>query len=154
MARVKVEGLRELGEAMKSLGKEVSTKIARAMNNAGAQVVKKAAKANREKDNAPEPYKVDGEVIQPGNIARNIIVKRLPKGETDLTVEHIVTVRHKKVTGKPYRAAIFAEFGTVKLTPKPFLRPAFESSKADAINTMKKVGGRRIEAAARKAKKK
>ena len=121
---------------MKELGNDIGLKVARSGTAAAAQVVKRSWKRNAPV--AEEPYKVDGQLIQPGNIGRNVISKRLSKGDTKLTSEHIVTVKHKGsgVTGKPYRAAIFKEFGTVKMAADPWARPAYENSKEEALEAM------------------
>jgi HK97 gp10 family phage protein len=147
---VRVEGLAELGRALQKLRGPEAERIARGMTAAAANLINKKAKDKRRPNNADAPYKVDGQTITPGNIAKNIITKRLPKAQTSLTSEHIVTVRSKKVKGKPYRAAIFAEFGTVKQAQKPFMRPAFEEGKLPAVEAMKKSGARAIERAAKK----
>ena len=79
----KVSGLRELGEAMRGLQKEVALRIAGSMTNAGAQVVKKAAVANITRNPS----------VETGSLRDSVIVKKIPKSQTQLTSEHIVTVR-------------------------------------------------------------
>lgn len=171
MARttVRVEGLRELGEAMRSLGKEVGTKISRRMTAAAARVVKQAAVAGapvadephfwyRRKRNAVRRRgKVQEKVlVQPGNLKKNIVARSVPPSKLGgLTAAHVVTVRHKGrgVVGEPYAEGIFQEFGTVHHAPQPFLRPAFDNNRMRAVEEMKRVGQRRIEAAAKKAAK-
>lgn len=153
MARtvVRVEGLRELGETMRALGRETATKIAGAMTNAGAQVVKKDA--IRRAPEHDEPHKVDGVLVQPGNLKRNIVVKKVSRNRTPLTSAHIVTVRGKKKDGYAARYGRLQEFGTVHQAPQPFLRPAFDSNRMQAVQAMKKRGEQRIMAAAKKAAK-
>lgn len=145
----KVEGLRELGEAMKALGNDVALRISRAMVNAGAQLVKKSAIANIEKSPS----------VDTGSLKSSVIVKRLGKNQTRLTAESIVTVRGKgkkkkdgtRDTAAPH--AHFVEFGTVNMPAEPFLRPALDTNKTKAVDAMKAKGKDRIEAAARKAAK-
>jgi HK97 gp10 family phage protein len=127
---VKVEGLRELGERMKSLSEDVNNRIARAATAAGAVVIRKAAQS-----------KV---AVDTGNLKKSIIVKRLPKGETQLTSEHIVTVRKGKVTAKQKGAGLkdafygrFVEFGTAKMPARPYLRPAYDENKQKAVEAIK-----------------
>lgn len=148
---VKVEGLRELGAAMQALGNEVAKRIASGMTSAAAGVVRKDAIAR-----APEHDKVhtvDGVEVQPGNLKKNIVRKKVAKSKTRLTSEHIVTVRGKRKDGYAARYGRLQEFGTVHHAPQPFLRPAFDGKKMEAIEAMKKAAGRRIEAAAKKAAK-
>lgn len=148
---IKVEGLRELGAAMQALGNEVAKRIATGMTSAAAGVVRKDAIAR-----APEHDKahtVDGVEVQPGNLRKNIVRKKVSKSKTRLTSEHLVTVRGKRKDGYAARYGRLQEFGTVHHAPQPFLRPAFDAKKMEAIEAMKKTAGRRIEAAAKKAAK-
>ena len=134
MATIEVKGLRELGEAMRLLKAETALKYARAATGAAARVVKVAAQQNI--------------TSSPSVITRNlysaVIAKRIPKSQTELTSEHIVTVRGRgKKTrkgnlqaGAPY--AHFVEFGTVKMPAEPFLRPALERNQQKAIEAMRR----------------
>jgi len=127
---VKVEGLQELGMRMKSLSEDVNKRIARAATAAGAVVIRNSAQA-----------KVP---VDTGNLKKNIIVKRLPKGESSLTSEHIVTVRKGKLTAKQKGSGLkdayygqFVEFGTAKMPARPYLRPAFDQDKERAVEAIK-----------------
>lgn len=137
---VKVEGLRELGERMKSLSDDVNNRIARAATAAGAVVIRNAAQA-----------KVP---VDTGNLKKNIIVKRLPKGESSLTSEHIVTVRQGKLTKKQKEKGLgdafygrFVEYGTAKMPARPYLRPAYDQNKERAVEAIKDRIKKRIEKA-------
>lgn len=150
---VQVLGLRELGEAMRELKAEVAKSIAGSMTNAAAQVIKKAAVANVRRNPS----------IETGILRDSIIVKKIPRSQTELTSQHIVTVRGRgkiirrgkkkgqRQTEAPH--AGFVEFGTVNMRAEPFLRPAFDHDKEKAVEAMKERGKARIEAAALKAKK-
>ena len=137
---IKVEGLRELGEKMRGLSADVNKKIARATTNAGAQVIKKIA--IRHAPVSP-PEVTPG--IPPGNLKKNIIVRYKGK-RSRMTSEHVVTVRAKgaKVVGEPYRVGIFQEYGTVNHGPQPFMRPALDQGKGQALEAMKKRLSERI----------
>jgi HK97 gp10 family phage protein len=142
--RVQVLGLRELGEAMRKLSKDVALKTARSATAAGATVIKKAAKSNILKSPS----------VQTKSLHDGVITKRLGKAETDLTSEHIVTVRGRgkstkkkdgtvtKTAGAPH--AHFVEFGTVNMPAEPFLRPAFEAEKGNAVTAIKDKLAQRI----------
>ena len=80
---VKVEGLRQLGDRMKPLSEDVNKRIGRAATAAGAAVIKKAAQ-----DLVP---------VKTGALKKGIVVKRIPKSETGLTSEHIVTVSSREM---------------------------------------------------------
>lgn len=127
---VKVDGLRDLGDRMKGLKEDVNNRIARAATAAGAVVIRNAAQ-----------QKVP---VDTGNLKKNIIVKRLPKGESSLTSEHIVTVRQGKVTAKQKDKGLqdayygkFVEYGTAKMPARPYLRPAYDQNKEKAVQAIK-----------------
>jgi HK97 gp10 family phage protein len=131
--RTELKGLRELGAAMRALGNDMGLKIARSATNAAAQPVKKRAKAIIRSNPS----------IETGSLLDSVIVKRLGKGDSKLTSEHIVTVRGRgkvsKKTGRRQSEAPYAskvEFGTVNMPAEPFLRPGFEQSKGEALNAM------------------
>lgn len=126
---VQVEGLRDLGDRMKTLKADMANRIARAATAAGAVVIRNAAQQN-----VP---------VDTGNLKKNIIVKRIPKSESGLTSEHIVTVRKGKLTQKQKSSGLkdayygaFVEFGTVKKAAQPYLRPAYDRNKELAVEAI------------------
>lgn len=148
-----ISGLKELGEALKELAENAQKKACRAATSAGAQVMKKAVmeKAMQQPTLADKPFMFNGQVEQPGLIARNVITKRVTN--SDLTSEFVVAVRSNRKNGYVGRLASHNEFGTVEMAAQPFMRPAFEGSKSDAAATMVKVLDKQIQAAARRAKR-
>lgn len=148
--RVSISGLRELGASFKKLKSEVALKIGRRAVNKGAQVIKKLVIAKAPV--APKPYRVDdgtpsGQIVQPKNIQRNVVIKRVPKSE--LTAESVVAIRGKRKNGYANRIASLGEFGTVKQAAKPFVRPAFEEGKVPAAEAIVKELKKGIEKAAK-----
>jgi len=148
--RVEVKGLRELGERLKALGLDFkqNSKIARAATNAGAQVIKKLAIKNAKAINRNNEPDTDGEFL-----ADNIVVGRR-KRIGRLTSQHAVTLRHKgaikhkRASGdNPYQVGVLNEFGTVKMSAVPFMRPAFEQGKNAAQEKIVAVLRKRIEKA-------
>lgn len=149
---IKVSGLRELGESMKALGNDVALRIAASMTGAAAKLVKTSA----------IQHVISSPSVDTGRLRDSIIVKKIPRSQSKLTSEHIVTVRgrgkakvNKKTGIKQTEAphASLVEFGTVNMPAEPFLRPSFDENKEKAIQAMKETGHKRIEAAARKAAK-
>jgi HK97 gp10 family phage protein len=138
---------------MRELKKEVAQRVAGSMTNAAAQVVKKTAVANV----------VRNPSVDTGSLKESVIVKKIPKSQTDLTSQHIVTVRGRgklikrgkkagqRQTDAPHAHLI--EFGTVNMPAEPFLRPAFDRDKGRLPEVMRQTGEKRIEAIARKANK-
>jgi HK97 gp10 family phage protein len=133
---VSVSGLRELGETLKKLTTDMQSRASRRCTNAGAQVIKDACITAVEDPRAGKPYKVEGELVYPGNISRNIIVKRIPPAQSDLTSEHIVVVRGKSAHGFASRVGALQEYGTVKMPARPFMTPGFNHSKDHALTAM------------------
>lgn len=136
-----VSGLRELGEALRGLSQDMALKASRQAVAAGASVVRKAARQAAPKDT--------------GNLEKAIVMKR--KRYTKLTEEFNVAVRvgkkqdiknakaGKGALGKDAFYARFLEFGTVKMSPRPFLGPALEANVNQATEAMKKRLAARIE---------
>lgn len=130
-----VKGLRELGEKMRTLGEKKALGAARSATSAAATVIKKRAKA-----------KILGNPsVQSRSLLESVIVKKVPKGETDLTSEHMVTVRGrgrmvkrkgKKVKQSEAPYANIVEFGSIKMDAEPFLGPALEGGQQEAIEAM------------------
>ena len=145
--RVEVKGLRELGLALQTLDKDIQTKVARSAVAAGAAVIRKLAKQK-----APiSPADLTPEVA-PGYLRDSIISRR--QRRTTKTAEYAVTVRHKggksnlrKDGTNPYQIGVFNEFGTVKMSPRPFMRPAFDQGKGDALQQIQKRLKQRIDKA-------
>lgn len=130
---IEVSGLRELGESMRSLSAKVSTRIAVSATGAAAGIVKKATVST-----------ITGNPsVDTVSLRDSVIVKKLPKGQSQVTSEHIVTFRGR---GKPYNKkgqrialaphAHLVEFGTVNMPAEPSLRPAFDTEKRRAVDVM------------------
>lgn len=148
----KVSGLREVGENMRQLKAEVALRVAGRMTNAGAQVIKKEAVANI----------ISSPSVETGSLRDSVIVKKIPKSQTALTSEHIVTVRGRgkvikrgkkkgqKETEAPH--AGFVEFGTVNMPAEPFMRPAYDRKKEAAVEAMRDAGTKGVAAAVAKLK--
>ena len=130
---VQVLGLKELGARMERLSAKASRSIATGATGAAAGIIKKAAKSNIERSPS----------IQTRSLFDAVIVKKVPKSQTTLTSEHVVTVRGK---GKPFNKkgqriakaphALFVEEGTVNMPAEPFLRPAFDVHAGEALSAM------------------
>lgn len=134
---VKVEGLSELGARMKQVGDDMKFKFARSSTYAGAKLIQAAAIAAAPQSSKPHRLR-NGQVVEPGNLKRNIVVIRARQPSGNLTEEYFVGVR--RGSGKPGKDAYYAgfvEFGTVKSTPKPFLGPALHSAGQPAIDAVK-----------------
>lgn len=126
-----VIGLADLNRKMQELGPKFSQKVLRASINAGIQVIKKEAKRN-----VP---------VDTGKIKRNIIVKRSTRESSTSRAVYNLSVRQwwkgtkfKAYSDKDAYYWKFLEFGTVKMSKKPFITPAFEMKASEALSTIKR----------------
>jgi HK97 gp10 family phage protein len=171
---VKVEGLRELGESMRGLSEAVNKKIARAATAAAAGVIKKAAQERVPVDTGALKKGIVVKRIPPAETGRTSthmvtvssreMRKYVAKSRAAI-VELQGPIAPRMVNGKLVRAkklqgrkdsyesfgkffyAHFIEFGTVRMTAKPFMRPAFDMNKERAVEVMKTTLARGIERA-------
>lgn len=153
--KVKVEGLREIEQAMFEI-KTVSAKaIARA-------VLKKAAQPMA--DHAAR-IAADDPVTSGKDLHRSIAVsarQRSGRGRAHRDGPGEVTVfmgvrtdihdeRDPKRT--PYAVAMVNEFGSTKMRPRPFMRPAWTAGKETALNVIRAEMEKRVAAAVKRARK-
>lgn len=145
---VKIEGLQQLGEALKGMGTDMQKKIARAATAAAAREIRKRAVANAPRSDEPHFYtptdkgakgitKGQKVEIQPGNLKKSITIRRTSPSKTPLTSEHVVFVRGRRKDGYAARYARLVEFGSTKHAAKPFMRPAFDNGAQPAADAMK-----------------
>ena len=137
VVKVRVEGLRELGERFKRLKVDMQDKAAWAATSRGASIVKTAAKAT-----------IRRQSWETGTLFKAVVMKRAPKGQRQTTAEHWVTVRRrrtgKKVSKKSRTVqetaphAGFLEFGTVKMQAEPYLGPALKDNIGTVTEAMRK----------------
>lgn len=128
---VKIEGLKELQDKLRTLAPNVARNGLRAAVSAAAADVRNEARAL-----AP---------VDTGEMRRDIQIKR-ERASTTFRAIYSVFVR----SGKKSRLAgkgrdvqkdsyywRFVEFGTSKMAARPFLRPAFERTKQQAVEKIK-----------------
>lgn len=133
--RIRVDGLQELGERLSRLSSKVANRSAARTTAAMANIVKKSTKENIRRHPS----------IFSGSLLNAVISKKLPKSQTTLTSEHIVTYRRKasgRKTKTPQQTAPHAnliEFGTVNMPAEPSLRPALDTNIARCTEAAKQV---------------
>ena len=123
-------GFRELADALKQLPQRVARKHLRGSTAKGATVVRNKARELAPKDT--------------GEMVKDIQIKR-ERTEGDHVASHSVFVRSGKKSRLAGRARdvekdsyywMFQEFGTAKAPAQPFLRPAFEATKDEAVEAI------------------
>ena len=156
---VKVEGLTELAKALRELPDRVAKNGLRVSVYAGAKVIRDEARLR-----APKATESLGpNQPPPGTLKRSVIMKHIPELSSLTRQTFFVTVRH----GKKYRKQgkkgnlsqdawywRFVEFGTRKMRARPFLRPALEAKRRDAVQAMKERLAERLELEAKNLNRK
>ena len=144
---IKFEGMKELREALGHISKDLQLRAARSAVGSAAGVVRKEAKRVAKAQN----------LEMSGALLENIAIKRR-KELLPSQITYEVMVRHgkkakraKKVVSRNRRGIVnkftvsyendpfywfMHEFGTSKMPARPFMRPAFEAKKQEALDVM------------------
>lgn len=151
-ASFEVKGLRELGLKLRELGDKVERQIADAALRQAANVIRDDARQKAPVLAIPTKYR------KPGVVKRAIVSKkgRAPKGQRKMVVgvRGLTGAAIRKFKASGGAAAqnpndpfywYFLERGTSKMAAKPFLRPAFDATNADAVTKFTEVATARIE---------
>jgi HK97 gp10 family phage protein len=111
---IKIEGVKELKLALDKLGEEIKDKLQPALHK-GAEIVAQKATSNIERNTEPKT----------GRLSRSMVVKDMPYKDS-MPLISIAAVDRKIA---PHAHLI--EFGTTKMSARPFLRPALQSSQKE-----------------------
>ncbi|QXE85968.1 HK97 gp10 family phage protein [Geomonas nitrogeniifigens] len=126
---IEIKGLAELEKRLQALPDKLAKNVLTRALRAGAAVFRDEAKRIAPKDT--------------GEMARDIMLKKPRKGNG---LEYQVYVRSGKksrMAGKKRNVDRdsfywrFVEFGTAKMAAKPFMRPAFEAKRQEAIEKVR-----------------
>jgi HK97 gp10 family phage protein len=157
--QIKVEGLAELAKALKALPPEIAGKNGGPLRKA----IGRAAVVIRDDARRRAP-------VDTGNLRDNIVAvrnRKSPQGTEGYYIEvrrkrrkyaNTRANRRKGRVGMNYETmgeayyGMFVELGTAKMPPRPFLRPAFESKKVEAVETFRVELAKGIEQAAKKVR--
>jgi HK97 gp10 family phage protein len=159
IARVRVDGLRELEKALLELAPSVGKGVMRrTLLKAGAPIQEQAQQLAPERDpDAPViTYKRNGKEV----IRRPGTMKALVQMGTRLTKRQAATAKREGKSsvevyvGTRDRMARLQEFGTSDTPAQPFMRPAWDANKDGAVEIIRtEMGGEIQKAAARAARK-
>jgi len=139
---VRIEGLRELTKALNDLPDRVAKNGLRAAVYAGAKVIRTEARQRAPVAESP----VRPGQPKAGTLRRAIIMKHLREQSGQHRQTFAITVRRgrkyrnqgkKKNSSQDAWYWHFIEFGTVKMAARPFLRPALESKRVQAVTAIK-----------------
>jgi HK97 gp10 family phage protein len=141
MAMMEVLGLKELELRLSELPEKLKTRVLAQSLQSGARLIEAQAEQNAPVSVAPHILKSYasamfktfkskrmGVWLLPGNLKRNIKVKRDLSGTRGHALTYEVFVKNKDAWYWK-----FVEFGTRKMAAHPFMRPAFETQKGAAV---------------------
>lgn len=143
MASVQLSGFKELAAALREMGPKVARNGLRSAVAAGAAVVR-----NEARNLAP---------VRTGEMKKDIQQKRERDTKGEFAAKYSVFVRSGKksrLSGKKRNIDKdsfywrFLELGTSKMPAQPFMRPAFESKKEEALAVIGEKLDERIQKAA------
>ena len=162
---VKVEGGKELQEALEDFSKSTQGNILkRAVSTAGAMIAEEAAAlAPRKSGRLKRSIKVGKARIISAGKAAYAAVKAEGGDNAEAAAAARQANREAGGTGrqavvqvgptKDVRAAVPQEFGTFKMHAHPFMRPAWDANDTRAIDVMKEALAEEIDKAAERARK-
>jgi HK97 gp10 family phage protein len=129
----KIEGLRELGEALKQFPEKIAGKIMRAAVSSGAAVVRDDAKARAPVDTGEMRLDIQMKHAKGGNAYQQAYEVYVRSGKRSR-----LAGKRRNIDRDSYYWR-FVEFGTVKMTKRPFMRPAFEAKKYAAAEEIRRI---------------
>ena len=144
----RVDGLRELTQALKKLPSEMRGRPMISATRAGANKIRDAARANL----------VAVRAVDEGNLLENIGVFAIPKRRLPSGFDYGVEIRgnEKGKAGSPgnayYWRFIELEVGAYNRPARPFLRPALQTQSQAAIRAFIGTFSRQLDTIARKAR--
>ena len=137
-----VKGAKELDLKLAELGKAVEDKLIRAAVREALKPAFEMARNNIPRgDRLHRTYK--GMLVTPGFAARSL--RRVVGKPQDGKIRAALGVAKEA-----YYALQFLEMGTIFIRPRPWLRPAFESTKGDALDVLVRALIKKIERVAKK----
>lgn len=152
--RVEIHGLDQILRRIKALPPELGATRGgplRKALRAGAKVIKDEAIAN-----APESDEGSGG-FPPGRLKRSIRVRteRHPEklGATEAMIVDLRRGSRRNQKTDATRYGSYVELGTAKTDPQPFLRPAFDTKKHEALRVIVKAMEKAVTAAEKKLSK-
>jgi len=151
--RVKIEGLADMESAMRVLTQDLRRKVSRKALREAARPIVQAAKAQAPVLKGEHPYRL------PGTVKRSIRVvsSKVYRGQSGEYGVFVTAFKRRSLGGKrsarnPFDPFYwrFLEFGTKKMAARPFMVPAFEAKKSEALRIVQDALARRIQEADRR----
>lgn len=134
---IKISGLNEALAILRKMPDRVRTRVLRGAVRAGATVMRRQVRANAPRGDEPSPASE-----KYGRLRDNIRIIRLKRGPK-------TWAGYRVDTGDAYWG-YFIEFGTVKMAPRAWFRPAVDTAAEASLARMRDQMGRSIEREAAK----
>jgi HK97 gp10 family phage protein len=138
---IQITGLAELTRRLEQFPDKIAKNMLGGAIRAGAVIIQKEAR-NLVPVSAEAHFLGKGSrkvLIQPGELKRKGIKVRLaPRKSRDVPITYWVYVSRKLWYWR------FVEFGTSKMSSRPFMRPAFDTQKQKALETIRSYLSARI----------
>lgn len=127
-ARVKLEGVKELDEALKQLKESVSRRVKLEALEAGGYLIQRTAAALAPRSNKDEEHLADN--IETARASRFEVTRRGGDDEAVLWIGPAF---------RPHNVfwGYFQEYGTARHAAHPFMRPAFDQEHSAAFDVIK-----------------
>lgn len=141
MITIKMEGFKELEDALRKLPQEIAGKVMREALKRASRPMADEAKRRAPRSSDPGPQ---------GHMADSIDVRTMrvtPDGSYDVETHLWIGPDRDHFYG------LFSEFGTVRQSARPFMRPAFDGLAEETIKQFGNELGDSIERAARRLKR-
>ncbi|MDO4895014.1 HK97-gp10 family putative phage morphogenesis protein [Moraxella sp.] len=144
---IQVEGLKELDEALGELDKDLRGKALYPALNYASSPMLKEAKQRAALAKEPHEMEYQGQIhqVKPGLLKSAIRRKRVKARYYQQGAAVMIYVGRGTKQKLYPRYWHFIENGTRKMPATPFLRPAFDTHKDEAVERFKKKLGERIE---------
>jgi len=146
MAEVRISGLEQLAHALENLPKVIAKRYLRRAMVAGVTPIKEDARARAPVLKTPDNRRIEGALRDaiiiyrdrsPGTAAEKyyVLVRKIKLNRAQKRIIRTLNRAGKSITvlGDAFYGR-YVEFGTKKMAAKPFMRPAFESQKENAVN--------------------
>lgn len=143
---ISITGLADLERRLLDFPDKLARNILAGAIRAGAVVVQKEARGIAPASDEPHRLGKGSKAvtIQPGTLRKNIKVRLAPKKSRTVPITYWVYVSKKIWYWR------FVEFGTSKMAGRPFMRPAFEARKVEAVERVREYLAARIDKEAAK----
>lgn len=143
---ITITGLADLEKRLLDFPDKIARNILAGAIRAGAVVIQNEARSRAPASDKPHKLGKGSRavIINPGSLKKAIKVRSAPRKSKQMPITYWVYVSKNNWYWK------FVEFGTSKMPSQPFMRPAFDEKKNDAVEKIREYLAARIEKEASK----